>query len=135
MSRGQICQATIIGYLSPGGPHVGLADRIAVTIMDGKRTVVGVCEFCHQSIIAQEPEYNTVLAPVRHHHSTLPRGMWECPKTHLDHMPASYWENGERVFECVDCYRILSAYQYRDNLTGDEYDIFLSETLIEEEPV
>lgn len=136
MNGDEICKATISEFTSTGGPgpHVGLSDKIAVTIMDGKRTVVGICEYCHQSIIAQEPEYHTRLAPSRSHHKRLPRGMWRCSRTRLDHMPAAYLQDGQQVFECIDCNQSLSHYQYHDNLTGEEYDVFLSETTIDEEP-
>jgi hypothetical protein len=113
-------------------PHDGLSDRTVVTIMDGKRTLVGICRYCNQPIIAQEPHYYTQLAPVRAHHRTLAPGVWKCPYTGIDHMPARW---GPDRVQCIDCQVELTQYRYRDNLTGEETYVFLFEYRIEEDPV
>jgi hypothetical protein len=130
----ELCKGT---YTSTGkaGGHEGMNDPIHVTFMDGKRTVCGICMYCQQPIIAQEPLYNAVLAPVRAHHSRLPKGMWECPKTRIDHLAATYLMDGARMFECIDCHATLSHYRWCNNLTGEEYDLFISDYTIEEDPV
>lgn len=134
----QTCQATMAMGFGGGDPmgHDGIAGRVAVTIMDGKRTIVGVCQYCHQAIIAQEPEYNTVLAPVRPHQRMLAKGVWQCWVTGIDHMAAVVVRDvGGLQFVCVDCDLPLTHYQWDDNLTGNRYDVFLHEYTIEEEPI
>lgn len=114
-----------------GFTHSGRDGTINVTIVGGFRTVVGICHYCEETIVAQEPEYFTQLAPVYSHHHRLPVGMWKCGRTGIDHSPAN---DGEQVV-CVDCDAKLSLYYFRDNLTGQEHRLYLNVMIIEEEPV
>lgn len=120
-----------------GLPHVGSDESTTITILDGLRTVVGICAYCGKRIIAQEPNYFTVAAPTLPHHRRLPLGMWQCHVTGLDHSPAivvHFGQTEDRTV-CVECDANLSAYLFRDNLTGLESRIYLHTLVIEEEPV
>lgn len=100
--------------------------------MDGKRTVVGTCVYCEKPLIAQEPEYVFRTAPTERYHRHIPSGMWRCPVTGIEHIPAHDVRNDQLI--CTICESPLIFYWYRDNLTGLEKAVFLYQYVVEEDP-